>query len=159
MQRSLVIRPVTIDDAAVLAKLSESIGREHVKAEPGRFQRASHQDAKAEFVRLLSVEGCEGLIAYSADSPIGYAIFKITDRVDSPFSFPGRYLYLQHISVEPAYRNQGVGTRLMESIKSFARSNRIEEIQLDVWLYNSAAVAFYEATGFVAKTQRMLFRF
>lgn len=159
MDQFLDIRPVTIDDAALLARLSESIGREHVEAVPNRFRLASHEEARAEFARLLSVEGCEGLIAFLAELPVGYAIYKVTDRVDSPFSLPGRYLHLQHFSVEPAYRKQGIGRQLMESVKDVARSNQIEEIQLDVWLFNERAIAFYEAADFIPKTQRMLFRF
>lgn len=48
----------------------------------------------------------------------------------------------------PEARRQGVGSRLIDAIISWARQNHARRIVLDVGDWNAAAIALYESKGF-----------
>ncbi|MGI6117230.1 MAG: GNAT family N-acetyltransferase [Bilifractor sp.] len=52
------------------------------------------------------------------------------------------------LSVRKEYWNQGIGSRLLESLIRYARENRIELIYLDVRSDNSSAIHLYKKYGF-----------
>ena len=66
-----------------------------------------------------------------------------------------RSLLVEHISVHPAARGQGVGTALMKEAEMLAKELAVQRIQLDSWDFNADAHAFFERLGF----QKFNFRF
>jgi ribosomal protein S18 acetylase RimI-like enzyme len=63
--------------------------------------------------------------------------------VDIPQSW-----FLDALAVEPAYRRQGIGTRLVELTRDRAKDNGYQMCSLIVFRDNTPAVALYEALGF-----------
>jgi ribosomal protein S18 acetylase RimI-like enzyme len=59
-------------------------------------------------------------------------------------------LLMDGISVSPAARGRGIGTKLLEHLKQFAAQEGYRTIRLDVIDTNSAARRLYERLGFVA---------
>lgn len=61
-----------------------------------------------------------------------------------------RHSGLIGISLHPAYRDQGIGTRMMRYLISWAReSGIITRLELHVFVHNSRAIHVYESLGFV----------
>jgi ribosomal protein S18 acetylase RimI-like enzyme len=80
-------------------------------------------------------------IAFSQDTPIGIAaLYRLSEMNQA-----GEVL---QVWVDPAYRNRGVATRLMQAIFEWAAANGFQTIQATVTQGNTAAVRFYEKIGF-----------
>lgn len=60
--------------------------------------------------------------------------------------FGGRVVYIDELFILPAYRNHGLGTRLMESI--FENAEEAVAFALEVTPKNDKAKALYERMGF-----------
>ncbi len=68
--------------------------------------------------------------------------------------FGGRLLHLVRIAVDPLYRGQGVGIRLLSEVITFARSQQSHVITLNTQSYNKRAQQLYRWFGFVSTGER-----
>ena len=59
-----------------------------------------------------------------------------------------RRVTLQHLYVAPAFRRQGVGTRLLAAVDAFARSIEARCLWLETQNVNVPAIRFYRRCGF-----------
>lgn len=57
-------------------------------------------------------------------------------------------LHVINVAVDPAVRQQGLGSQLMEDLMSYAAEHEIQHIYLDVRESNRAAIALYSKFGF-----------
>ena len=64
-------------------------------------------------------------------------------------------VHLHHISVRPACRRQGVGSGLLDAVRTAAASAGISLITLDIWTFNEASRAFFRRHGFAAYNERL----
>jgi GNAT superfamily N-acetyltransferase len=69
----------------------------------------------------------------------------IFERMPRPGPDPGRWGYLANAYVRPAYRNQGVGTRLVEAILSYADAAGLARVVLSP---SQRSIPFYRRAGF-----------
>lgn len=84
------------------------------------------------------------LVAGIGDEICGYLGF------DSPTPLPSNgHVYDLNIAIHPSYQRQGVGRKLMESIKIIAAEQGIRKLSLRVLATNPGAKAFYESCGFL----------
>lgn len=98
----------------------------------------SEPDKLADIFRTQSVDLRLSLIAYDGRRPIGVA-------------FLGRrraHGWLYDFAIAPAYRSQGVGTRLLTSTTREAIKAGVRDIELDVWEKRDDAIRLYERAGF-----------
>ncbi|RJO61559.1 GNAT family N-acetyltransferase [candidate division WS5 bacterium] len=66
------------------------------------------------------------------------SIYKNTKRVAS----------LEHMFVEKEYRQRGIGRKLFEFFKEWAKENRAEKIKVGVLYNNEKTIRFYKELGF-----------
>lgn len=59
-----------------------------------------------------------------------------------------RRVVLHHLYVAPAFRRQGVGSRLLFALDAFARSVEARHLWLETQNVNHPAIQFYRAAGF-----------
>ncbi|OMG65686.1 GNAT family N-acetyltransferase [Stutzerimonas balearica] len=95
-----------------------------------RWQRANFLEVVATASTWV-VEGDSGIVGYLQ------------------FEEQARRIYLRNIALVPAYQRRGVGTRLVEALKTKASARRIP-LTLSVFRTNLAARRFYERQGFTA---------
>lgn len=70
-------------------------------------------------------------------------------EMDLPTHSLSEGLYLSHMAVDPAFRRQGVGVRLLAAADDAARARRAKGIYLHVERSNAGARALYEQCGYV----------
>jgi RimJ/RimL family protein N-acetyltransferase len=59
------------------------------------------------------------------------------------------------MSIDPAYRGQGIGTALLSAAITWARDQEgIHKMELEVWPHNTAARALYASAGFEVEGRR-----
>ena len=59
-----------------------------------------------------------------------------------------RFAVVEAVVVSSADRGPGVGRMLMAAAERWARDRGAEEVWLDVWEFNDAAIGFYEVLGY-----------
>ncbi|QGX40763.1 GNAT family N-acetyltransferase [Permianibacter aggregans] len=139
-----------------IARLAVQTQEAHVKAYPDRYQVISFSDAFDALRAQLG--GHRILVATDAGAVLGYLIVEYIDVKGNKFLKPRRYCYLQQIGVAASNRKAGVGRKLIEHLRTVCTSQGIQDIELDVWAFNTSAAQFFTACGFQAYATKMRLR-
>ena len=91
--------------------------------------------------RRWATEGSIGYIAFDGESPCGL-VACYTEEQD-PHS-----AHVISIWVDPGARRAGVGTVLIEALKTWGSSSGLGQLRLMVTSVNTVAIGFYERRGF-----------
>ena len=62
--------------------------------------------------------------------------------------YSGRSAELDHVFIEDAYRNKGLGTQFINWIQEYVKSKGYEAIELNAYIDNEPSQKFYERDGF-----------
>ena len=82
------------------------------------------------------------------DGPDGLLLAGVCGLWETTRPYSGRQLEPDHVVVLPGLRSLGVGRRLMAWVYALARELGCETVELNAYLANARAHAFYEADGF-----------
>ncbi len=138
------IRPATLDDARGINIHLRRIAEEPnntISYSQGEFLRTIEEE-RERIEGVLVAENSHMLVAVANNEIIGLC---------SCFGGAGvgRYTASLGISVHSAWRDQGVGTALMEKIIKWARKNPVvHRFDLEVYAYNQRAIHLYRKLGF-----------
>lgn len=83
-----------------------------------------------------------------------YAIFFVFEKGDE-ICFDMKRCFIDQFAVRSSFRRKGVGTQLMDYIKSFAHTENCTALDLGVWYENATAMDFYKSFGFKPRTVKM----
>lgn len=101
---------------------------------------------KEEFIEILNNKNNFFLIA-KEDKILGFIHAVIIEREGRKTKFK-KIMSIEAIGVTKKENNKGIGTKLIEEIKSIAKKNKCDNIILDVWSFNNNAIDFYTNKGF-----------
>jgi GNAT superfamily N-acetyltransferase len=62
--------------------------------------------------------------------------------------YSGRSVELDHVFIEDAYRNKGLGSKFVNWIQGYVKSKGCEAIELNAYIANEPSHKFYERDGF-----------
>ena len=146
---SVSLRRATSADAALLAQLCQAVHEIHVAAQPDFFKPIRPDDSTliAFYEQELSSETI-GYIAEVDSEPVGYMLCAVTIRPENVFSYAQSRLHIDQMSVNAAYRSQGVGKALMDKAYELAQQHQVDALTLSVWAFNEGAQRFYATNGF-----------
>lgn len=135
---TLTIRPAAAGDGAILHTMVRELAVHH-------GYEAYFLAEPADYERFLSdpnpMNGA--LLAYLDGEPAGCATWQ-----RSFSSFLGREtLYMEDISVLPAFRRKGVGQALLKAVAKFAVARKAAAVSWLMMGWNTEARKFYEAAG------------
>lgn len=103
----------------------------------------------------IPIEALYGMITNSLNSPDKlFLIACLEQAVVGSLTFE-RYgkLEMAHggefgMAVHPLHRGLGIGQKLLEGLEAWAKVQRIERLDLQVWSNNRAGIHLYEKSGF-----------
>ncbi|HKP54614.1 MAG TPA: GNAT family protein [Chloroflexia bacterium] len=143
---NVVIREARPDDAEGMITYMQIISSEpnnYILWESGEFSVTVENERKM----LESAAASDNSIFVVADA--GGQIVGIANCAGGTRRAT-RHSALIGISLHPDYRDQGIGTRMMRYIISWARETGIiRRLDLHVFTYNARAIHLYEKLGFV----------
>lgn len=124
----------------------------------GYFHADVHQDCDSfgvmfrytPFPKQKQFQFEDVLMSEWLDHPLVFGAFEddqLTGFVEVNQEWNNR-LRISNIFVEEVARKQGVGSKLMEYVKTYSRSLNIRGIILETQSYNVAAIRFYQKHGF-----------
>ena len=145
-----MLRKATINDIEQTAEIFRQLHELHVNAKPESFRRVPIEFFRDRLEWYVREENA-WILVNDEDGINAFAAVKVFN-VDSEEKAPRRLCYVDCFAVEENCRRQGVGRRLMEYIREFARENNCTSVQLGVAAFNEAAHRFYQSVGFTPRT-------
>lgn len=136
---TIEIRLIERPDVASFRECLDTVARE--KRYLAMFQAPPHEAVEA-FVRRVTDSSSVQWVAVDGTRVVGWA--DILRHGADAVTHCGRL----GMGVLPAYRQQGLGRRLLRAAIASAHARGITRIELDVRSDHAAAIALYEAEGF-----------
>jgi GNAT superfamily N-acetyltransferase len=133
----LLIRPATIDDAALLrAMIRELADYEHELDQVIISENDLRRDGFGEKPRFRA------LIAEWDGQPAGYALF-----FEYYSTWAGLGLYLEDLFVRENFRGRGIGTALLARVARIATDEQCQGVHWEVLNWNAKAIEMYRQIG------------
>lgn len=158
---TITIRPATLEDYDAVRTLLEQVDQLHAETLPNLFHQSKEplrsHEWFAQFVdnpdTCLFVAEHQGLL-------VGVVLCTIRSSPAFPIFVPRRYGYITDLVVRESFQGQGIGQRLIQRIHEWAQTQRITEIELTVYEFNTKARRLYEHLGYqtVHRTMRIRLR-
>lgn len=142
------IRYAVRAELARVNELRRAVSELHAQGRPDIF-RPGFCEALREQVNLMFDSPDADVIVACLDGTIcGFAMVRYVNRPESPYLCALRFYHIDEFGVDEAFRRRGVGTALLAFCRAEAARLDFPRLELDVWSFNTAAQAFYEAAGF-----------
>jgi GNAT superfamily N-acetyltransferase len=84
-------------------------------------------------------------LAEADGSPVGMMNLAVFERMPRPGQVPSRWGYLGNAFILAAHRNQGIGTRLLDTVLGYADENDFARVVLSP---SARAIPLYQRAGF-----------
>jgi len=142
---SLAFRQASIADFAAINALFCELDTDAITSQPHHFRRA---ERKREYLDdLISDEKSDFLLAVLDGEVVGFSLLFSKETKDLSLLVPCKYAYIQDFVVKSTHRNLGIGSRLMDASKSWAKVRGAEYLRLSVLPDNVNAQRFYSRHG------------
>ena len=146
---SIIVRPARREELARINELRKAVNDLHVTGRPAHFKPGFNSELREHLFRQFDDPDRFCVLAALDSSEIaGFATVQYVHRPEGPYTLPLDYYHVEEFCVDAAHRRKGVATSLVNYMKEDALKRGFSRIDLDVWGFNDAALAFYEAVGF-----------
>ena len=154
MAAKTVIRPAAEADIPAILALYRQMDSALVAMQPEFFCEGPREED--EIRKAIRADDADFLLAERGGAVVGFALVGYAGWTPE-FScvLPHRYARLDDLIVSKPHRAQGIGGELVAAAKRWARSRRLEYLELNVLAQNTDAVRLYEAQDFVEATKVM----
>ena len=133
-------------------ELRKQVNDLHVKGRPDIFKPGFSEELADHVYTIRNDPDQKIIVAERDDILCGFAVLHHIRKPENPFMFERDFLDIDEFCVDEAFRRTGVATEMIAFIRSYAKTQGFDRIELNMWEFNGDALAFYEAAGF--KTYR-----
>jgi GNAT superfamily N-acetyltransferase len=138
----VTIRSITIEDSEAVNDLSLQLGYQLAVAE-----------TKEQIEKVISTESHCAFVAISEERVIGWIHAFITLTIESK-----SFVEIGGLVVDEKYRNLGTGKKLIEKIKEWAVSKKINTLRVRTNTKRSKTHVFYLRNGFTEIKEQKIFQ-
>lgn len=112
-----------------------------------------HESAYNYINSILHKDNVQVLVACLENQIVGYQISQILDH--PPILQKTKYCLVNDIAIHEKYRGSGIGTKMFEKVKLWAKQKEVDRLELQVASGNKKALRFYEKHGMKPYTLHM----
>ncbi|MBN2394671.1 MAG: GNAT family N-acetyltransferase [Anaerolineae bacterium] len=150
------IRLATLADAEIISALNVDVQNVHAEALPHIFKHISDPGFAVTYItEQLNDPNNYFYIANIDGEDAGYIFAHVVRRPENAYMHPWNYVYINQISVKPAYQRHGCGTALIQAVRELAKEQGITTVAVDTWFFNEKAQTFFASQGLTMFNQRM----
>ncbi|MBQ6331873.1 MAG: GNAT family N-acetyltransferase [Clostridia bacterium] len=154
-----MIRRAEEKDAPRISALLKQVLEVHAAVRPDMYRSGTQKYSEADVLKLLADPDCVLFVETDeTDRTVGYAICFVHEIRDDGIIVGRRELYIDDLCVDECERKSGVGKRLFERVKAYAKENGFDWITLNVWNDNVNALAFYRKMGLTERKTILEYR-
>lgn len=140
---SIQFRTATIEDLPILLQFEQGIITAERPFDPTlKPDPISYYDLKA----LILSDASEVIVAVINNGIVASGYAKILKG--KSYHKHNKYAYLGFMFVKPEYRGKGLIQGIVEELKRWCLANNLNEIRLEVYDDNDAAIRAYEKSNF-----------
>ena len=141
-----MIRRAEIKDIPGIISLLHQVNMVHHVLRPDLFKPYTTKYNEQELEALIS-DDSKPIFVFEDGAVLGHAFCKITEVKNDKLLQDIKTLYIDDICVDENARGQHVGKALYEYVRDYALSIGCNNITLNVWDGNDAALSFYRNMG------------
>jgi len=150
------LREATMADYLALNDLFAELDEYHRVQFPTILKKPEGPMREPDYIAdLIEDDDVLLLLALIDNMAVGLAHVSIQHSKPIPIVVPRRYAYLESIVVSRDFRRKGIGRELLRYVEKWVKSKGVSKVQLGVWVFNEAAVVFYENSGYEVFNKRM----
>ena len=142
---NITIRKAAKEDLDTLLTINYSSFEANAVYDPHIDMNWIHtEDARQHFLDAITKDGYYSIVAEKDGKPVGFLFL-------GPKQYPYskvKMIELDIMAVLPAYRSQGVGAKLLENAKQWAKNKGYQSLYVSSYIKNVRAVSFYTSKGF-----------
>ena len=142
----LLIRRAENRDIPEVISLLSQVLAVHAEGRPDIFKSGVTKYNEKELEEIFADAKKPVFVAEAEGKIRGYAFCQLLSPNSSVLK-QIKTLYIDDICVDENYRGRKTGTRLFETVKTFAKKENCHNITLNVWSFNTVAMKFYESLG------------
>ena len=154
--RPVDVRRGTAADLPLLEPLWISVHHRHAESMPELAPYVDDATSWAErgalYAGLLAKPDTVLLLAYDGSEPIGYGLSHVMAPAETwtadTWQTGDRIGEIESVGVLPAYRGQGIGTRLLDELERELAAAGVRDVVIGVVPGNTAAIRLYQRRGF-----------
>ena len=153
----MTIRKANKNDIRRIIELLHQVNMVHHVLRPDLFKPHTTKYDEQELEAMFNDES-KPIFVYDDGMVWGYAFCQITEVKDNQLLEDIKTLYIDDICVDEVARGKHVGKALFEYVRDYAKTIGCNNITLNVWEGNEAALSFYRNMGMkVQKTTMEVF--
>lgn len=141
-----MIRRAEIKDIPGIIELLHQVNMVHHVLRPDLFKPYTTKYNEQELEALIG-DDSKPIFVFKDGGVLGHAFCKITEVKGDKLLQDIKTLYIDDICVDEKARGQHVGKALYEYVRDYAASIGCNNITLNVWEGNDAALSFYKNMG------------
>ena len=141
-----MIRKANKEDIKRIIELLHQVNMVHHVIRPDLFKPHTTKYNEQELEVMLNVSN-KPIFVYDDGDVRGYAFCQITEVKDDQLLEDIKTLYIDDICVDENARGKHIGKALYEYVRDYAKSIGCNNITLNVWEGNEAALRFYRSMG------------
>ena len=140
----MIIRNAKINDINQIIPLMLQVSEMHYSERKDIFKEKGVEKIKLENI----------LVAEENNNIVGVVIFKIKIVREHINLIDRKVIWINELVVDEKLRGKGIGTKLFNETKKYAKNNKCDAVELNCWEFNEKALRFYERCGM--NTQRRI---
>ena len=141
-----MIRRAEIKDIPGIIELLHQVNMVHHVLRPDLFKPYTTKYNEQELETLIG-DDSKPISVFEDGGVLGHAFCKITEVKGDKLLQDIKTLYIDDICIDEKARGQHVGKALYEYVRDYAASIGCNNITLNVWEGNDAALSFYKNMG------------
>ena len=141
-----MIRKAEKRDIPTIIELLHQVNMVHHVLRPDLFKPNTTKYDEQELEAMLENDH-KPIFVFDNDGVLGYAFCMVTEVKDDKLLQDIKTLYIDDICVDEKARGQHVGKALYEYVRDYAQSIGCNNVTLNVWDGNDAALSFYRNMG------------
>ena len=151
----MIIRKAKLEEVDKIAVLLKQVSDIHSLGRPDIFKEKSIEELIESSINCINDQERNMLVAEEKSEIIGIVIYKFRDIKNNFNRIDTKTLSVDELVVEEKQRSKGVGKLLLDKIKTIAKQEKCDNIELNCWSFNIGAMNFYKDYGM--KEQRVFF--
>lgn len=138
-----------------MLRILREVGAVHAEGRPDKFKPGACKYDGAALQELLSDANQPVFCVRDGERLLATAYLQISWVEENTVLRRRLTVYVDDFCVSSESRGQHVGTRLMEHIIGYAREIGADNLLLNVYEFNTAALRFYESLGMTTESRHM----